>query len=107
MSYEDQTEGFQTLLDASGRQLTFKVNDDDVPFTALVARQDNEAQPYDLDPGECQTVTVSLFKSVFDPLPTIGSYFKDDEGGRYRIKARRPNPGRPVVKFVCEYSGGE
>lgn len=106
MSYADQVEGFQELLDIHGRPFTFRVDDEDVAFTALLARDGNEAQGFDIDPGECQTVEVRLFKSVFDPLPTIGKYFKDDEGGRYRIKARRPNPGRPVVKYVCEYSGG-
>jgi len=103
MSYEDQVEGFTELLETSGVDLTYKA----APVRCLVARDGNEAQTFDIAPGECQQVIVSCFKDALENLPTIGNYFEDDEGGRYRVTARRPNPGRPVAKFVCEYSGGD
>lgn len=99
----DHTEGFLELLDTSGVELIYK----DAPIPALVSRAGNDAQAYDIDPADCQQVTVSFLKAGVDPLPSIGNYFTDDEGGRYRISARRPNPGRPVAKYICEYSGGD
>lgn len=106
--YADQVEGFGELLAARGVSLALNGRQLD----CLVERDGNEDQPFDIAPGECQTVTVSLFKSDlvygagFTAQPDVGSYFIDSDGGRYRIKARRPNPGKPVVKFVCEFSAG-
>jgi hypothetical protein len=115
MSYSDHIEGFIELLDVGCRELTFA----ELAVSCVISTEGNENQPYDLDPGECQTVKISCFKpdligseSIGDynsvaTLPAIGSYFSDDEGGRYRVKARRPNPGRPILKLICEYSGGD
>lgn len=105
MSIADHTEGFAELLEASGVDITLN----DASLQALIERDGNAVQPYDLAPGDCQTVIVSIFKSALPEgvFPTIGNYFADEEGGRYRIKARRPNLGKPVLKYVCEYSGAE
>lgn len=101
MSFEDQNEGFLELLETSGVDLTFNGK----TIRALVARDGNDAQKYDLAPGDCQQVLVSVLKSDLHTKPKTGSYFEDDEGGCYRVTGRRPNPGRPVAKYVCEYSG--
>jgi hypothetical protein len=100
-----------------------------VELPAIVERENSNPQAFDLDPGSCQTVVVcclksdiakiyvaddgtpladqagNFYKSNAKYLPDIGTYFIDDEGGRYRITARRPNPGKPVNKYICEYSG--
>lgn len=103
MSIADHTEGFTELLAASGVDLTYK----ETTVRALVSRAGNEAQGFDIDPGEVQQVIISCFKADLPEVPGIGNYFSDDEGGQYRITARRPTPGRPVATFVCEYSGTE
>ncbi len=103
MSTADHAEGFTELLDTSGVDLTLG----EASLRALVERDGNPAKPFDLDPGDCQTVSVSILKAALPEgvFPTIGNYFADEDGGRYRIKARRPNLGKPVLKYICEYSG--
>lgn len=127
MSVDDHLEGFAELLETSGIILTL----DGVELPAVVEREGANPQSFDIDPGSCQTVIVSclksdIFKIYGDPsgapytdpegnfykstakyLPDIGTYFIDEEGGRYRIVARRPNPVKPFNKYICEYSGPE
>ena len=127
MSAADHIEGFTELLEVSGVELWLE----GVGITALVEREGVDAQPFDLAPGDCQSVVIKCLKTAIrevyvsadetpytDPagnyylsdiryLPPIGSYFLDEDGGQYRIKGRVPMPGKPISRILCEYAGSD
>lgn len=98
---KDMTEGFCELLDTCGVQLRWEY----VFFNAILSTQSPVAAPYALTPGDDQTVRVSALANDFAlQAPTVGDYFEDPQGNRYRVKSCIQRPGQPVIRFTCEIS---
>ena len=97
---DDALEGFAELLDAVGIDLRFGGES----FRAVLSTEQSTNEPYDLTPGDDETVQVSAFISAFMATPAMGDYFEDDAGNQYRIKSRRQRPGQPIIRFSCEVS---
>lgn len=97
---DDALEGFAELLDAVGIDLSFGGES----FRAVLSTQQPTNEPYDLTPGDDQSVQIAAFESAFMTTPAIGNYFEDDAGNQYRIKSRRLRPGQSIIRFSCEVS---
>jgi hypothetical protein len=97
---DDALEGFAELLEAVGIDLHYGGES----FRAVLSTEQPSNEPYDLTPGDDQSVQVSAFASAFMTTPAIGDYFEDDTGNQYRIKSRRLRPGQSIIRFSCEVS---
>jgi len=97
---EDAIEGFAELLAVVGVDLQH----DAFPFRAILSTEAGGPEAYDLTPGDDQRVTIAAFAQAFQLRPSIGDYFEDAAGNRYRIRSRRQRPGQPIIRFSCEVS---
>lgn len=97
---DDAQEGFAELLEAVGVDVRFGSES----FRAVLSSEQPTNKPYDLTPGDDQSVQIAAFASAFMTTPAIGDYFEDDAGNQYRIKSRRIRPGQSIIRFSCEVS---
>jgi hypothetical protein len=97
--HADQTEGFQDLLDISGRVYLWGT----VQFRALVRDSAPDYERHDLTPTDDDAVEITALRSDFDDgLPTVGAFFTDAENIEYRVLVIRRPPNSITVRFTCQ-----
>lgn len=99
MSHEaDQFEGFEDLLEASGRVFLQGTEQ----FRALVKRLQPENEDYDLTPTDDDSVLVSAFRSeVPAGAIAVGQSFSDSEGFQYRVTRIHRSPNSIITRLEC------
>lgn len=94
----DQLEGFQELLQATGRTFTHGAT----PFRGLVKRLQPESEEYDLTPSDDDSVLISAFRSE---IPTdalkVGASLTDEDGFLYRVTRLHRSPNTLITRVEC------
>lgn len=94
----DQLEGFEELLEATGRTFTHESRS----FRGIVKRLQPESEEYDLTPSDDDSVLVSAFRSE---IPTdamkVGASLTDEEGFHYRVTRIHRLPNTLIARLEC------
>lgn len=94
----DKLEGFEELLEATGRTFTHGAT----PFRGLVKRLHPESEEFDLTPTDDDSVLVSAFRSEV-PVNAlrVGANLSDSDGFRYRVTRIQRSPNSLIVRMEC------
>lgn len=94
----DHLEGFEELLNMSGRLLLFGTEH----FRAVIKTLEPPAEAYDLAPTENDSVLITAFRNEIPSAAVkVGISLTDSDGFFYRVSRLKRSPNHPLVKLEC------